>query len=198
MPVRHSLLGLLALKPRYGYELRAAFTALAGGSDNWNVKPGQIYTTLSRLEETAFITSTDGSGRPERQVYSITPAGRAELESWLQTPVDDEPQQDEFYIKLMLALSLDPLNAPALIQKQRSALYQHLHNITTQRVDLNPQRELAHILLLDKAIMHLEADLRWLDMIESRLEDVTSQPAPKVEMRPRGRPSTGKRIGSHS
>lgn len=198
MPVRHSLLGLLALKPRYGYELRAAFTALAGGSVNWNVKPAQIYTTLSRLEESAFITSADGSGRPDRQVFSITSAGRAELDAWLQSPVDDEPQQDEFYIKLMLALSLDPQNAPALIQKQRSALYQHLHNITTQRIDLDPRCELAHILLLDKAIMHLEADLRWLDMIESRLEDVSAQPVPEAEMRPRGRPSTRKQIRPHS
>jgi len=192
MSVRHSLLGLLALKPRYGYELRAAFTALAGGSANWNVKPAQIYTTLARLEESALISSERGEVLPEKQVYTITPAGKVELDRWLESTVNDEPQQDEFYVKLMLALALDPLNAPGLIQRQRGALYQHLHRITTQRVDLNPQFELAHILLLDKAIMHLEADLRWLDMVEGRLEDVASQPTPTVELRPRGRPSSKK------
>jgi hypothetical protein len=42
--------------------------------------------------------------------------------------------------------------------------------------------------LLDKAVMHLEADLRWLDMIDARLDDVKKQPLPVPEPRPRGRP----------
>jgi hypothetical protein len=41
---------------------------------------------------------------------------------------------------------------------------------------------------LDQAIMHLEADLRWLDMIEARLDEIEDQPLPEPEMRPRGRP----------
>ena len=48
--------------------------------------------------------------------------------------------------------------------------------------------ELAQILLLDKVIMHLEADLRWLDMIEMRMETIKGQPMPEPEIRPRGRP----------
>ena len=40
--------------------------------------------------------------------------------------------------------------------------------------------------------MHLEADLRWLDLIESRLEDIQRQPLPEPESRPRGRPPKGK------
>ncbi|MFA5872707.1 MAG: hypothetical protein WC832_01960 [Anaerolineales bacterium] len=34
----------------------------------------------------------------------------------------------------------------------------------------------------------LEADLRWLDMAEMRLEEVKGQPLPEPEIRPRGRP----------
>jgi len=36
--------------------------------------------------------------------------------------------------------------------------------------------------------MHLEADLRWLDMVEGRLDEIRSHPPPEPEMRPRGRP----------
>ena len=50
MSVRNAILGLLAQQPRHGYELRAAFEALVGGGELWDVKPSQIYTTLSRLE----------------------------------------------------------------------------------------------------------------------------------------------------
>jgi len=42
--------------------------------------------------------------------------------------------------------------------------------------------------LLDKAAMHLEADLRWLDMIEGRLDEIKRQPLPEPESKPRGRP----------
>ncbi|MCC6569485.1 MAG: hypothetical protein IT315_09625 [Anaerolineales bacterium] len=43
----------------------------------------------------------------------------------------------------------------------------------------------------DKVIMHLEADLRWLDMIEMRIESIKKQPLDEVEVRRRGRPRKG-------
>jgi DNA-binding PadR family transcriptional regulator len=55
MSVRHAILGLLAQRPRHGYELRAAFSAVIGGDENWDVKPAQIYTTLNRLEEAGLV-----------------------------------------------------------------------------------------------------------------------------------------------
>jgi hypothetical protein len=57
-----------------------------------------------------------------------------------------------------------------------------------QRDGSNPKTDLAHILLLDQAIMHVEADLRWLEVIEARLDEVRRQPLPTPEPRPRGRP----------
>lgn len=191
MSVRHTLLGLLTQQPRYGYELRAAFMALAGGADAWDVKPAQIYTTLNRMVESGLISknASEGDSSDEKVVFTITEDGRKELARWLAEGSLDDPQQDPFFLKLMLSLELPEVDAAVLIQTQRSALYQELHRITTVRTRLDPHSELARILLMDKAIMHLEADLRWLDMIESRLEEVQSQPAPRPELRHRGRPS---------
>jgi hypothetical protein len=36
--------------------------------------------------------------------------------------------------------------------------------------------------------MHLEADVRWLDMIQARWLEIQRQPLPEPETRPRGRP----------
>ena len=190
MSVRHTLLGLLAKEPRYGYELRASFMALAGGAQNWEVKPAQVYTTLNRMVEAGLITRSapDGAG-DEKVVYQIAPAGQAELEKWLGEGSLSDPQQDAFFLKLMLSLELPEVDAMRLIQTQRAALYQELHRITTLRGELDPHRALARILLMDKAVMHLEADLRWLDMIEARLDEVKKQPVPRPELRPRGRPA---------
>ena len=191
MSVRHTLLGLLTQQPRYGYELRAAFMALAGGAEAWDVKPAQIYTTLNRMAESGLVSknAAEGDSSDEKVVFAITENGREELARWLGQGSLDDPQQDPFFLKLMLSLELPEVDAAVLIQTQRSALYQELHRITTVRTRLDPHSELARILLMDKAIMHLEADLRWLDMIESRLEEVQSQPAPRPELRHRGRPS---------
>ncbi len=56
---------------------------------------------------------------------------------------------------------------------------------------LDPKGELAQVLLLDKAVMHVEADLRWLDMVEGRLDEIRRHPPPQPEARPRGRPKKG-------
>jgi DNA-binding PadR family transcriptional regulator len=190
MSVRHALLGLLAQRPRHGYDLRAAFQAVMGGEENWDVKPAQIYTTLARLEESGLVReeAVGQEGGPERHIYAITPTGRAELRAWLTSSVERYDQRDEFFLKLMLALATGEADPARVIQTQRAALYQELHAITTQRQRASPKTELAQILLLDKVVMHLEADLRWLDMIEARLDEVKRQPLPEPEARPRGRP----------
>jgi DNA-binding PadR family transcriptional regulator len=190
LSVRNALLGLLVQRPRHGYELRAAFEAVVGGEDNWDVKPAQIYSTLARLEKSGLVEedSTEQDKGPERRVYAITPAGRKDLEQWLDTGIPREHQRDEFFIKLMICLASRATDPRRLIQTQRSHLYQEMHSFTAQRTPLDAKRELAKILLFDKALMHLEADVRWLDMIESRLDEIWRQPLPEPAIKPRGRP----------
>src|SRR5215510_1634461 len=193
MSVRNAILGLLAQKPRHGYELHAAFSAVVGGT-TWDVKPAQIYTTLERLQESGLVqTKSDlGEGKePDRRIYAITRDGRDALKGWFDEGVATEHQRDEFFVKLMIGLVSGEADPARVIQTQRSRLYQELHDATTQRDGYDPLSEMAQILLVDKAIMHLEADLRWLDMIEMRLEAIKDQPLPEPEIRKRGRPKKG-------
>ncbi len=195
MTVRNALLGLLAQHPRHGYELRAAFEALVGGEGVWDVKPAQIYTTLARLEDGGLIRQeqVEQDGGPEKRIYALTEAGQVELAAWFASGVESEHQRDEFFVKLMLSLAAESAGDAGadpyrVIHAQRSKLYQELHDLTTRRTRADPKSELAQIFLLDKTVMHVEADLRWLDMIESRLDEVKRQPMPGPELRPRGRP----------
>jgi len=191
MSVRYAILGLLAKKPRHGYELRSAFEAVVGGDANWEVKPSQIYTTLERLEEAGLVERTSDLGEgdePSRRVYSLTEAGHSALKGWFAQGVTPDHQRDEFFVKLMTALVSGEGKLDRIIQTQRAHLLQDLHAATALREAYNPHTEMAQILLLDKAVMHLEADLRWLDMAEMRLEEVKGQPLPKPEIRRRGRP----------
>jgi len=190
MSVRFAVLGLLSQKPRHGYELRAAFSALVGGDENWDVKPAQIYTTLNRLCLAGHValSSISQDGGPEKQIFTITDEGRRILKEWYESGITPEHAHDEFFIKLMTALVSGDIEPFRLIQIQRAHLYQDLHAATTIRNQYDPRTEMAQILLMDKSIMHLEADLRWLDIAEMRLEVVQNQPFPEPEIKPRGRP----------
>lgn len=190
MSVRFAILGLLAQQPRHGYDLRAAFSAVVGGDQNWEVKPAQIYTTLNRLEEAGQVEqiAVTQDGGPEKHIYQITPSGREALTIWFAEGITPEHQRDEFFVKLMTARITGECDPMRLIQIQRKHLFQDLHAATTLRDSYDPHTEMAQILLLDKTIMHLEADLRWLDLSEVRLEEVQRQPLPVPEYRPRGRP----------
>jgi DNA-binding PadR family transcriptional regulator len=196
MSVRYAVLGLISQKPRHGYETRIAFENLVGGDENWEVKPAQIYTTLDRLEEARLVerSSDLGEGKePSRRVYRITSKGEAALQEWFASGVATEHQRDEFFIKLVIGLASGKADPERLIQTQRGLLFQEMHAATAQRDEYDSRREMAQILLLDKVIMHLEADLRWLDMIEMRMETIKGQPMPEPEIRPRGRPRKGEK-----
>ena len=197
MSVRFAILGLLAQEPRHGYDLRAAFSALVGGDKNWNVKPAQIYTTINRLEEAGLVVqeAVEKDGGPKKNIYNITRSGMEALQEWFSSGVETEHQHDEFFVKLMVGLASGEAEPARIIQTQRAFLYQKMHSATNLRDSYNPAAEIAQILLLDKTIMHLEADLRWLDMIEMRMEEIKNQPLPEPESRPRGRPKKKKQAG---
>ncbi len=191
MSVKFALLGLLAEKPRHGYDLHAGFEALAGGDANWDLKQAQVYSTLERLREAGLVECTSDLGEgnePSRRVYALTEQGYQALDDWYACGAAPEHQRDEFYIKLMVSLVSGYGDPYRILITQRSFIYQRLHAVTRQRDELDSKVEMAQVLLLDKAIMYLEADLRWLDMIEARLDDIKRQPRPRPDVRPRGRP----------
>ena len=188
-PVPMALLALLTERARHGYELRDLFEAALGGF--WTLNSGQIYSSLDRLARDGLVEEEgieQGSG-PDRRLWALTPAGRAELDAWFGGPVPrDYRLRDELYLKLMLAVAEPQGRARQVLQAQRRELFQELHDHTARRNALNPRRDLARILLLDSAIMHTEAELRWLDIVEARIDDIREQPPPQPVARPRGRP----------
>lgn len=74
--LRLYLLSLLAEQPRHGYELIQALSDRFGGS--YIPSAGTIYPRLAKLEEEGLVTK-ESDGR--KTIYSITDAGRTELEA---------------------------------------------------------------------------------------------------------------------
>src|SRR3954451_13190918 len=105
-----NLLGLVVLSyltqgPMHPYELSR--TMRAHGDDR-SVKftHGSVYMVVQQLERAGFIrehgTAREGQ-RPERTLYELTAAGRAELGDWMRELVG-EPRHE--YPQYVAALSL--------------------------------------------------------------------------------------------
>jgi DNA-binding PadR family transcriptional regulator len=161
------------------------------GYDNWTINPAQIYTTLERLKESGLIERTSDLSEelePSRHVYALTVSGHQALKQWLSKGVTPNHQRDEFFVKLITALATGDADPERIIQTQRAHLDRELLAATAQREKANSRTDMARILLLEKSIMHLEADLRWLDMTELHLDELKLQPLAEPEIRRRGRP----------
>jgi DNA-binding PadR family transcriptional regulator len=189
MSVKHTLLALLYQHPMHGYELGKQLNLVVNAE--WDVKPGQIASTLVRLKDANLVDyeveETDDA--PDRKVYFITEAGKQELETWYVTPeVREYRLGDAFYIKLVLSLVGGPVSPEQVLMTQRRELYQQLHEATEMSRQVDPRTQLPWLLLLESAIMHLEADLRWIDMCEVRLSDLKHYTPPKPVTKVRGRP----------
>ncbi len=189
MSVKHALLALLYQRPMHGYELGKQLNTAINAE--WDVKPGQIASTLVRLNDANLvdyeIEETDDA--PDRKVYFITDEGKQELQDWYLTPeVREYKLGDAFYIKLVLSLIGSPVSPEQVLMAQRRELYQQLHEITEMRRETDIKTQLPLLLLLESAIMHLEAELRWIEMTEARLPDLKNYSPPKPPSKPRGRP----------
>ena len=51
--LKYALLGILAERPRHGYDLKVAFEGAFGGT--WPLNIGQVYTTLGRLDRDGLV-----------------------------------------------------------------------------------------------------------------------------------------------
>jgi DNA-binding PadR family transcriptional regulator len=73
--VRTALLRILSERPMHGYDLIKELEQRSGGM--WRPSPGSIYPTLQLLEDEGLLRGEEHDGK---RVYSITEAGRAELD----------------------------------------------------------------------------------------------------------------------
>ncbi len=126
--LRYIILGLLGARPMSGYDIKRAFDrALAS---YWNAGNSQIYTTLKSLDSARLVESEVivQKARPNRKVYHITPAGRAELDRWLQEDVPERFTKDDFLTKLFFCgETTDEVTLRHLTEHRASLLKQLAH-----------------------------------------------------------------------
>lgn len=82
--LKHGILGLLNYGNMTGYEIMIVFRDSL--SYFWQAQTSQIYRELQVLEKNGWIQSNhiEQNNKPDKNLLSITDAGRKELKKWLQ------------------------------------------------------------------------------------------------------------------
>jgi DNA-binding PadR family transcriptional regulator len=95
-----AVLGLLTHGERSGYELDKLARRSIGYF--WRPAKSKIYAILPRLVERGLANSKPVAQerRPDKQLYSITPAGEEALRGWLDAPETDLLESRKLLLKL--------------------------------------------------------------------------------------------------
>jgi DNA-binding PadR family transcriptional regulator len=95
------VLGLLSERERSGYDLLKR--AEGSVAHLWSPAKSQLYAVLPRLVDAGLARRRNvrQTSRPDKQVYRLTPAGRAAVRNWLETAVPKT--WDELLLKVFFA-----------------------------------------------------------------------------------------------
>ncbi len=190
MPVQHAVLGLLAQGPSYGYELKASFEQ-AIGSQWGELNIGHVYQVLDRLVRDGLVTKkvVRQRGRPDKIVYRLTEAGKAELDEWLDRPVARKAgYRDDFFLKLFISSRMGVERLREAVRVQRESYLGELASLSElhQRHTNDPLISL----LIDAAVLHTEASLKLVERASERAPEIAAnteaQQAEKVASGSRG------------
>ena len=168
-----AVLAVLLERPVHPYEMASVLRA-RGKDRDMPIKWGSLYTVVGNLERHGLIERAGSSrqgGRPERTVYRITAAGRAELTDWVRELVGvPEREQPRFEAGLSVLGVLAPAEATALLLQRRERLAAQLDD---QRRQLAADRaEVPRVFLVEDEydLAVRTAELTFLDGLLAELD----------------------------
>jgi DNA-binding PadR family transcriptional regulator len=165
-------------RPMHPYQM-ATVLRRTGKEHDMRIKWGSFYTVVQNLERHGFIQPTGShreGRRPERTIYAITDAGRAELQDWLRELVAvPEPEQSRFEAALSVLGVLAPDEAIGLLAQRLRTLDE---DIATRGVVLEQaDNQVARLFLIEAeyALAMRRAEAQW---VRSLLAELTSGTLP--------------------
>jgi DNA-binding PadR family transcriptional regulator len=171
----------------HGYEIRRV--AQQDRTELWtDVKPGSLYGALHRLAAEGVIepvrTEHEGN-RPERTVYALTPAGRAELSAQRDEALrDTKLRPDPVDLALQNTADLAEEQVQAVIEDRRAALAAQLSSWRHLRETAGPYLSELERVVFEHPLVRLEAELAWHDTLLAALPKVFAADALQVPVEP--------------
>ncbi|WP_113702732.1 PadR family transcriptional regulator [Nonomuraea lactucae] len=159
-----AVLSVVAERPMHAYEMASVIRA-RGKDRDMAVKWGSLYTVVHNLDRHGLIEAAGSAregGRPERTVYRITGAGRAELDDWTRELLSEpEEERPRFEAGLSVMGGLPPDEVTDLLRRRLDVLRRE---IAARRAELERDRAgLPRLFLLESeyGLAMREAEAEW-------------------------------------
>ncbi len=209
MSAKHIVLGFLADRPAYPYQLLDRLGERSG--PDWRINSGQFYRTIKQLADEGLIERIDGSspgGRDDddRHIFTITDAGLDEFERWRKkrraegTGAGTRSLRRPVLAKLMFAgpegrtETLEEIDAyERACNEELGWLAREVDGIPEDGERVRADRVILK-LALDLEIDHYQAELAWCPKAREQFEWLYAQDAiwPSTpSRRPSEQPTTG-------
>jgi DNA-binding PadR family transcriptional regulator len=120
-----AVLGSVAERPMHPYEISTTLRS-RGKEQSIKLNFGSLYTVVDALARHGLIEAQETvreGRRPERTIYAITDAGRAELEDWLSELVSTPtPEYTSLAAALSFVAALSPDHVVTLLSSRAARL----------------------------------------------------------------------------
>ncbi|MCA9992374.1 MAG: PadR family transcriptional regulator [Pseudomonadales bacterium] len=160
------LLGLLRQEGMHGYQLHDFIESFM--QTCVDLKKSTAYYLLDKLAQAGLVDQTEEreGNRPVRRVYHLTPAGEAMYQQLLRENLSGyQPARFAGNVGLTFLDDLPAGEAIYHLQQRRTQLAAAL-----SQAQQAPRHKGSLQLIIEHQIMHLQAELTWLDSLVSRLE----------------------------
>ncbi|GDY31648.1 PadR family transcriptional regulator [Gandjariella thermophila] len=175
-----AVLGTVVQRPMHPYEI-ASLLRSRGKEDDMEIKWGSLYTVVRNLAKHGFIEVADSTregARPERTVYRITDAGRAELVDWVRELVSTpQPEHPRFKAGLSMLAALTPDEATTLLRRRLDAVEGGIAALRESLAEY--RREVPRLFLVESEyeLAVREAEAAW---IRSLVDDLAAGTFPDL------------------
>jgi DNA-binding PadR family transcriptional regulator len=177
MSLDYALLGFLNYQPYSGYDLKKIFDTSV--RHFWPADQSQIYRTLARLTEQGLVEmeKVPQQDRPDRKVYHITEAGRAELLKFLAGPPPMGEPRSAPLIQVFFAGQLSDEEVLAKFEGLAAIMRAILNQYDQvpgmlgpfQEEITSPREHFFWLLTLENGIRNMRANLEWAESVIERV-----------------------------
>ena len=165
--VTWAVLGLIADKPRSGYDVKRIVDRSI--RHFWAASYGQIYPELKRLEQAGWIAGDDAPrGGRARRIFRITPAGREALGAWLAGSTTRVELRDESLLRLFFSDMSPQEQALGLLAARREGYRHMLEYLRSLDDGTGPDPPFVD-LVYRWGLEYCEWGIEWCDRQERRL-----------------------------
>jgi DNA-binding PadR family transcriptional regulator len=170
-----AVMSYLSQQPMHPYELGRTLRE-HGDARSIKFNHGSLYMVVGQLAKAGYITELETSRegqRPERTVYALTDAGRAEFSAWLRELVA-EPQQEypHFVAALSLIAALPPGEVVSLL-RHRLDLLRQAHTEIRGLIDTTLARGIPELFLVEEEyrLALLVAEIAFVEEFIAKITD---------------------------